>query len=261
MIGQVVVVGGLAVLAAVLWRQGAFGSSKTGGVRTEYRSIPREDTRHTDLHVRMGAGGLSLQGGATGLMDADFTSSQPELDPEFVYRMNGNTCEVSITQQLDHMIIPTSHIRCDWHLRCANDVPVTIDLESGAGTTDIDLSTVPVQQLHMRTGAGQGRAIILASRLEHFDLQTGAGRLDLEIRGSPTAPAHGSVHSGVGALQMHIPRTTPTRIHIDKAIGGVNVRGFVQDGHNYTNYAPGATPALDIDIQVGVGEVTLDTVG
>jgi len=34
----------------------------------------------------------------------------------------------------------------------------------------------------------------------------------------------------------------------------------VQDGHNYTNYAPGTTPALDIDIQVGVGEVTLDTV-
>jgi proline racemase len=60
---------------------------------------------------------------------------------------------------------------------------------------------------------------------------------------------------------MHIPRTTPTRIHIDKTIGGVNVRGFMQDGRDYVNYAPGATPALDIDIQVGVGEVTLDTTG
>jgi len=29
---------------------------------------------------------------------------------------------------------------------------------------------------------------------------------------------------------------------------------------DYVNYAPGATPALDIDIQVGVGEVILDTV-
>jgi hypothetical protein len=61
---------------------------------------------------------------------------------------------------------------------------------------------------------------------------------------------------------MHIPRTTPTRIHVGKAIGGVNVRGFMQDGHDYyVNYTPGATPALDIDIHVGVGEVTLDTTG
>ena len=143
MIGQVVVVGGLAVLAAVLWRQGAFGSSKTGGVRTEHRSIPREDTRRTDLHVRMGAGVLSLQGGAAGLLDADFVSNQPELEPEFVYRTNDGILEASITQPSGHLVMPTPHMRYEWHLRCADNVPATIDLEAGAGTTDIDLSTVP----------------------------------------------------------------------------------------------------------------------
>jgi hypothetical protein len=209
----------------------------------------------------MGAGVLSLCGGAVGLVDADFVSNQPGLEPEFVYRTNESTCEASITQPSGHVIMPTPHMRYEWHLRCADDVPATIDLESGAGTSDIDLSTIPVQQLRVRTGASQGRAIILASRLELFDLQTGAGRFDLEIRGSPAAPARGSVHGGVGALQMHIPRTTPARIHVDKGIGGVNVQGFMQDGRDYINYAPGATPALDIDIRVGVGEVTLDTVG
>ena len=263
MMGPFVVLGGggLAVLAAVLWKQGAFTSSETGGVRTEHCSIPRDGTRRTDLRVRMGAGVLSLQGGAAGLLDADFVSNQPELEPEFVYRTNDGILEASITQPSDHLVMPTPHMRYEWHLRCADNVPATIDLEAGAGTTDIDLSSVPVQQLRVRTGAGQGRAIILASKLEHFDLQTGAGRLDIEIRGSPTAPARGSVHSGVGALQIHIPRTTQTRIHIDKGIGGINVRGFMQDGRDYVNYAPGAMPALDIDIQVGVGEVTLDTVG
>jgi hypothetical protein len=261
MMGPVVVLGGLAVLAAVLWRQGTFGGTEAGEVRTEHRSIPRDGTQRTDLRVRMGAGVLSLHGGAAGLVDADFVSNQPGLEPEFVYRSNDGTCEASITQPSGHVIMPTLHMCYEWHLRCADDVPATIDLESGAGTSDIDLSTVPVQQLRMRTGAGQGRAVILASRIERFDLQTGAGRFNLEIKGSPTAPAHGTVHGGVGALQIHIPRTTPTRIHVEKAIGGVNVRGFIQDGHNYINYAPGATPILNIDIQVGVGEVMLDTVG
>jgi hypothetical protein len=260
MMGPVVVLGGLAVLAAVLWRQGAFGSSEAGAVRMEHRSIPRGGAQRTDLRLRMGAGVLSLQGGAAGLVDADFVSNQPELEPEFVYRTNDGTLEASITQPSGRLFMPTPHLRYEWHLRCADDVPATIDLESGAGTTDCDLSTLPVLQLRVRTGAGQGRAIIPASRLERFDLQTGAGRFDLEIRGSPTAPARGSVHGGIGALQMHIPRTTPTRIHVDKGIGGVNVRGFVQEGRNYVNYAPGATPALDIDIHIGIGEVTLNTV-
>jgi|GEM_PF-3397552 len=259
-IEPVVVLGGLAVLVAVLWRQGVFGSSSEG-IRTEHRSIPRDGTQHTDLHLRMGAGVLSLQGGAAGLVDADFVSNQPELEPEFVYRTNDSTCEVSITQPSGRLFMSAPHLRYEWRLRCADDVPATIDLESGAGTIDIDLSTVPVQQLRARTGAGQGHVVILASRLEHFDLQTGAGRLDLEIRGSPSTPARGSIHGGVGALQIRIPRTTPTRIHVNKGIGAVNVRGFIQDGRNYINYAPGATPALDIDIHVGVGEVALDSAG
>jgi hypothetical protein len=209
----------------------------------------------------MGAGVLSLCGGAVGLVDADFVSNQPGLEPEFVYRTNESTCEASITQPSGHVIMPTPHMRYEWHLRCADDVPATIDLESGAGTSDIDLGTVPVQQLRVRTGAGQSRAVILASSLERFDLQTGAGRFDLEIRGLPNTLARGSVHGDVGAVQIRIPRTTPTCIRVDRAIGGVSARGFTQDGHNYVNYAPGTTPALDIDIHVGVGEVTLDTVG
>jgi hypothetical protein len=217
--------------------------------------------QRTDLRLRMGAGALSLQGGAAGLVDADFVSNQPELEPEFVYRTNDGVCEASITQPSGRLFMLAPHLHYEWHLRCADDVPATIDLESGAGTTNIDLSTVPVQQLRARTGAGQGHAVILASRLEHFDLQTGAGRLDLEIKGSPSTPARGSIHGGVGALQIRIPRTTPTRIHVDKGIGGVTARGFMQDGRNYINYAPDATPALDIDIHVGVGEVTLDSAG
>ena len=111
-----------------------------------------------------------------------------------------------------------------------------------------------------RTCAGQHRAVVLASSLERFDLRTGAGRFDLEIRGTPGTPTQGSIHGGVGELQLRIPRSTPTRIHVDKAIGGTNARGFVQNGRDYINYSPGGSPALDIDVHVGVGKETLDTI-
>jgi hypothetical protein len=260
MLGPVIVLGALAVGAAVLWTRGSFGTTPTGETHTVNRSVPREGARQTDLRLRLGAGVLSVQGGAAGLVDAEFVSNMPELDPEFVYRVTGGVGEVGITQPTNRFPLPASHMRYEWHVRCADGIPANIDLDFGAGTTDLDLSAIPIRQLRARTGAGQCRAVILASDLERFDLRTGAGRFDLELRGAPRTPARGSIHGGVGALQLRVPRTTPTRIRVDKAIGGVNARGFMQDGRDYVNYSPGTAPALDIDVHVGVGEVTLDTI-
>ena len=260
MLAPVIVLGALAIGAAVLWTRGAFGGSPSGEIRTENRSVPRDGAQRTDLRLRLGAGVLSLTGGAAGLVDAEFVSNMPELDPDFVYRVTGGVAEVSITQPVNVFPTPTAHMRYEWHVCCADGLPVDIDVECAAGTVDADLATVPVRQLRARTGAGQHRVVVLASSLERFDLHTGAGRFDLDIRGTPAALAHGSIHGGIGALQLRIPRNTPTRIRVDKAIGGVNVRGFMQDAHDYVNYAAGTSPALQIDVHVGVGEVTLDSI-
>lgn len=260
MLAPIIVLGALAAGAAVLWTRGAFGGSPSGETRTVNRSVPREGAQRTDLPLHLGAGVLTVQGGATGLVDAEFITNMPDLDPDFVYRVAGDVGEVSITQPTDILPIPVARMRYEWHVRCADGIPVDVDLECGAGTVDADLGTVPVRQLRAHTAAGQHRVVILASSLEHFDLRTGAGKFDLDIRGTPGVLAHGSIHGGVGALQIRIPRSTPTRIHVDKAIGGVNVRGFTQDGRDYANYASGTSAALEIDVHVGVGEVTLESV-
>ena len=260
MLAPIIVLGALAAGAAVLWTRGAFGSSPSGETRIENRSVPRNGVERTDLRLHLGAGVLSLTGGATGLVDAEFVSNMPDLDPDFVYRVTNSVAEVSITQPSNVVPLPAAHMRYEWHVCCADGLPVDIDVECAAGTVDVDLATVPVRQLRAHTGAGQHRAIILASSLERFDLWTGAGRFDLDIRGTPATLAHGSIHGGIGALQLRIPRNTPTSIRVDKAIGGVSVRGFMQDGRSYVNYAVGTSPALQIDVHVGVGEVTLDSI-
>jgi hypothetical protein len=260
MILPVIILGALAVGAAVLWTRGAFGSPPSADTRTQNRSVPREGARRTNLRLHLGAGVLSVKGGASGLVDAEFITNMTDLDPEFVYRVSDGIGEVSINQPVNAFPSFSSYMRYEWRIRCADGIPVDVDLQFGAGTGDIDLSTVPVRQLKAHTGAGQCRAVILASSLERFDLQTGAGRFDLEVKGTPGSPAQGSIHGSVGALQLRVPRTTPTRIRVDKAIGGVSVRGFMQNDRDYTNYAPGTSPALDIDVHVGVGEVTLDSI-
>jgi hypothetical protein len=260
MLAPIIVLGALAAGAAVLWTRGAFGSSPSGETRTVNRSVPREGAQRTDLRLHLGAGVLTVQGGAAGLVDAEFITNMPDLDPDFVYRVTDGVGEVSITQPTDILPIPAARMRYEWHVRCADGIPVDVDLECGAGTVDADLATVPVRQLRAHTGAGQHHVVILASSLERFDLRTGAGRFDLDIRGTPGALARGTIHNAVGALQLRIPRSTPTHVRLDKAIGGINVCGFMQNGHDFTNYPSGTSPALQIDVHVGVGEVTLESV-
>ena len=93
-----------------------------------------------------GSGRAVTSGGAVGLLDADFVSNQPELEPEFVYRTNDGILEASITQPSGRLVMPAPHMRYEWHLRCADNVPATIDLESGA----ILLSGVYVTRCVMR---------------------------------------------------------------------------------------------------------------
>src|SRR5450756_472315 len=130
-------------------------SVETGSVRefqdgrSSHGAPQYSEGRHTTHGpARAHGGGRAVTtGGAAGLLDADFVSNQPELEPEFVYRTNDGILEASITQPSGHLVMPTPHMRYEWHLHCADNVPATIDLEAGAGTTDIDLSTVPVLSL------------------------------------------------------------------------------------------------------------------
>jgi hypothetical protein len=120
----VIVPGALAVGAAVLWTGGAFGSSPTSDTLTENRSVPREGAQRTNLCLHLGAGVLSVQGGATGLVDAEFISNMPDLDPDFVHRVTGGVGEVSITQPSNLFPVPAAHMRYEWHVRCADGIHV-----------------------------------------------------------------------------------------------------------------------------------------
>src|SRR5579863_8696844 len=56
-----------------------------GPTQTENRSIPLDKSELVRVELKMGAGDLSVRGGSTQLMDADFTYNRPRLKPEVHY--------------------------------------------------------------------------------------------------------------------------------------------------------------------------------
>ena len=125
-----------------------------------------------------------------------------------------------------------------WRFQLTQEIPLTLAVESGASSLNIDLKDV------------------LAS---HIELNTGASSSNV------TVPAHGvsllDIDAGAASVNVHVPASTAARIRVEEGVNSVNVdtnrfprliSGFYQS----TGYDT-ATDRADINIEAGLGSVTV----
>jgi hypothetical protein len=125
-----------------------------------------------------------------------------------------------------------------WRFQLSQEIPLTLRVESGASSLNLDLQDV------------------LAS---HVELNTGASSSNV------TVPAHGvsllDIDAGAASINVHVPASTAARIRVEQGVNSVNVdtkrfprldSGFYQS----TGYDAAADRA-DINIEAGLGSVTV----
>jgi predicted membrane protein len=114
-----------------------------------------------------------------------------------------------------------------------------LDVEFGAGDSTVDLSEVDVRDVHVLTGAG---------------------KTTIDLTGERTADVSAKVEAGVGELTIRVPSNVGVRITgAQDGIGDFNVDGFTADGDAFVNDAwDGATVKIELRVQRGVGEVTVE---
>jgi predicted membrane protein len=95
------------------------------------------------------------------------------------------------------------------------------------------------------------------------DQKLGVGQLVLDLSGiSPTGAVEMSAEVGIGELRVELPEDLPVRVHAESGIGQVEVLGEEDGGfgseldHTDQGFDPAAT-SLDIELSVGIGEVTV----
>ena len=128
--------------------------------------------------------------------------------------------------------------RGDWNLTLAEGVPVDIDIDSGVGDVDLDLARVDLRSLEI--DAGFGSMTVVLPRNGGFDA---------------------AIDGGVGSITLLLPAGAPVRIDVDSGIGNIDVDdSFERDGNSFTSagYRDGGGARITID--VGIGEVMVDTV-
>jgi hypothetical protein len=229
---------GLLVLAAALLLPVGCVSYKTGPVRTEARSVQLEGAESAEVDLLMGAGELTLTGGAEALMDAEFTYNVAAWQPEVDYQITGDEGHLEVRQPEVDNIGALESYRYTWDVRLNDQVPM---------------------DLHVALGAGEGTLDVGGLALTRLDVDVGAGQGTIDLTGDRTSDLDVSVEAGVGDLTVRLPRDVGARVEVEGGLGEVDAGELrVEDGA-YVNDAYGESGVtITVDIAGGVGQVSLE---
>jgi N-terminal domain of toast_rack, DUF2154 len=212
---------------------------RVGEMKEKTVVTPLENADSAELDLRIGAGELKIQPGATdALMSGYFKYNVKRWEPEITYRKSGSKGYLRIEQHKSSGIT-LGNTRNLWDLQVNNKIPLDLQLNLGAGEANLDLNGLQVKSL---------------------EIHMGVGSLSLDLSADRTANLEGSIHGGVGSGTILLPKTTGVRVRVDGGIGSVNTSGFSKSGDTYTNEAYGKTPAsIELNIKAGIGSIELRT--
>jgi hypothetical protein len=219
----------LAIMGAGLWLLLRFTFTRdlkdTGSV-----NVPLEGAAKAKITLRHGAGRLSLTGGAevedvlSGTFHGRLTHSA---------KMVGDVLEVKAREET--WMFPFAEPR-HWSLRCTDQVPIYLEVHSGASEAIVDLTVLKVSDFLLSAGVGESRVTLPA----------GAGFTKAEIS------------SGVGAIHVRIPDGVAASIRSSGGISSTRVdrNRFPRSGGRFQSpdYEE-AENKVELKVSTGIGSV------
>lgn len=109
-----------------------------------------------------------------------------------------------------------------WDLRLATGLPLTLTIDAGSGTVDLDLSGVQLDSLAFDGGSGGLRAALPSSGEQYqasFDLGSGGS----VVATDPGADLALEMRGGSGDSRWEIARGTRVAMHLDIGSGDVDI--------------------------------------
>ncbi|MCP4417793.1 MAG: hypothetical protein GY805_14305 [Chloroflexi bacterium] len=213
-------------------------SVDVGPTQTDSQSVELGDVDSVQANIKMGIGELNVVGGATNLMDAEFTYNIEDWRPEVDYQQRGSIGELEVSQPDSEINgIPDDSIEYSWDIALQNNVPLDLDVDLGVGESNLTLGGLDLQSLVVDTGVGEATIDLTGTWEDSFDVE---------------------IDGGIGAVTVYLPENVGLRVDADTGIGSLVVNGLQKDGDVYTNAAYGdSNVTITLDIQGGIGEITV----
>jgi hypothetical protein len=199
------------------------------------RTVDRGGAKTVRATLEMGAGDISLSGGSSHLLEADFDYRSSSGTPKVDYSISGTTGELRISQDDENQIRTSSDNH--WTLHLANDVPLEIKIDMGAGHGNLRLRDIAVTRLNLDMGAGQ---------------------VDVDLTGDRKSDLTADIEGGVGEANIRLPKNIGVIVHAGGGLGTIDAHGLKHDGDEYTNELYGKSPVtIHLKVEGGVGRIVL----
>jgi hypothetical protein len=200
------------------------------------QAIELQGAKSVSVNIDMPAGMLTVRGGSSRLLDADFGYGERLGKPRVDYSVSGDRGLLDITQR-EGGPVHFGRSGEDWNLQFGGGVPLEFRLNMGAGQNNLNLNELDVRQLEVHMGAGE---------------------LNLDLRGERKSDLQATIEGGAGQARIRLPKDVGVRVYASGGIGSINTRGMTRDGDAYVNAAYGKTPVtIEMTVHGGVGEIDL----
>ncbi|MFZ3590547.1 toast rack family protein [Bacillus sp. DJP31] len=205
------------------------------------KSETRDLSPRLKIDLHLGAGELTVNGGSEDWANGSFEYSTAKMKPEFNYDLKGNTGNLSIDQPSTKKITNFTNYQNEWNVELSNNIPIDLNIDSGATGTELNLAGLQLASLTISTGVGKTLIDLSGDWKNSFDAK---------------------ISNGVGDTEIIVPKNVGVKIKVDKGIGGTDISGLISQGDGvYINEAYENAPVkIDIDLDFGVGglEVTVE---
>jgi N-terminal domain of toast_rack, DUF2154 len=226
---------GIVALCALLLAACGFEERATGPLRDEPISIGADNVERANVELDMGAGEMTLRGGASKILEGRFEYNVDAWKPRVKSSINGSDATITIRQP-EHANMH-GHQRYLWDLQF-NDRPLLdLALNCGAGKAQLDLGS-----LHLR----------------HVEVHIGAGKVDLDLRGKPTRDYDVKITGGVGEVTVQLPQDTGIWAEAHGGLGKIDVSGLDKHGDHWENdLYEKAKVNVHLEVTGGIGKIRI----
>ena len=213
-----------------------------GGSRnlvTEQVHFPLEDIREARIQLHHGAGRLEIMSSGT---PGELLSGSFSGGVEKRLERSGSAARVDLRTASGAMFIgwPFDYGQqgLSWNIAVTREIPLQLEVETGASETRLNLHDLLVTELRLKTGASSSMVTLPAA----------AGQTRVNIQ------------SGAASVELTLPQGVAGRIQVQSGLAGINIdqNRFPATGSGYETpgYETAANKA-EIHVETGVASITI----
>jgi len=206
-------------------------------VRTETQTVALEGATRAEVGLHMNAGELRVRGAEQeALLEASFEYSRERDRPVVDYRRFGDKGTLQVRRSRRNSI-PFGRVRNRWDFNLSKAVPLDLDIDLGAGQSDIDLRGL---------------------KLQRVEIDMGVGEMTLDLQGPHQKSFNVKIDGGVGSGKIYLPFEVGVRVKVDGGLGSIDTHGLTKQGGSYVNEAyEKSAVVIEVEVDAGIGSLDL----